>query len=93
MQAGDIALIAMLQTDGNYKLRPALILKQLPKYKDFLVCGISTQIYQHIKDFDEILNESNLHFIETGLHKTSLIRLSFIAVVPSANISGSIGKV
>ncbi len=93
MQPGDIALIEMLQTDGHYKLRPALILKQLPKYKDFLVCGISTQTHQYIKDFDEILDETDFHFIETGLHKTSLIRLSFVAVVPSANISGSIGKI
>ncbi|MEP6465462.1 MAG: type II toxin-antitoxin system PemK/MazF family toxin [Parafilimonas sp.] len=92
MQAGDIVLIEMLQSDGNYKLRPALILKPLPKYNDFLVCGISTQIHQYIKDFDEILNESDFHFTKTGLNKTSLIRLSFIAVVPSANIFGSIGK-
>lgn len=93
MQAGNIALVEMPQSDGNYKLRPALILKELPKYNDFLVCGISTQISQYIKSFDEILNESDSFFKETGLRKTSLIRLFFIAIVPSEKISGGIGKI
>ncbi len=79
--------------NGNYKLRPALILKVLPKYNDFLVCGISTQINQYIKDFDEILDEQDIYFHETGLHKTSLIRLFFIAIVHDEKISGSIGKI
>jgi mRNA interferase MazF len=69
-----------------------LILKHLPKYHDFLVCGISTQIGQFIKDFDEILNEQDEYFIKTGLHKTSLIRLFFLAVVSADGISGCLKK-
>ncbi|MEP6512567.1 MAG: hypothetical protein ABJA79_01765, partial [Parafilimonas sp.] len=59
--------------DASYKSRPALILKQLPKYNDFLVCGISAQISQYIHDCDEIINEHDVHFHETGLLKTILI--------------------
>ncbi len=73
MHEGDIILIDFPQCDGSYKSRPALILKQLPKYNDFLVCGISAQISQYIHDCDEIINEHDLHFHETGLLKTILI--------------------
>ncbi len=82
MKEGDIVLINLLQSDGSYKIRPALILKLLPKYNDFLVCGISTQIHQYIKDLDEMLDENKTNFSATGLRQTSLIRLSFLAVTP-----------
>ena len=93
MKEGDIVLIDFQQSGGGSKLRPALILKQLPKYNDFLVCGISTQINQNIKDADEILSEDDINFNQTGLHKTSVIRIFFLAVVSSQNISGSIGNI
>jgi len=93
MQEGNIVLIDFPQSGGGSKVRPALILKRLPKYNDFLVCGISTQIGQFIKDFDEILNEEDGFFIKTGLHKTSVVRLFFLAVVSEDDISGSIGKI
>jgi PemK-like protein. len=93
MKEGDIVLIDLPQSGGGSKLRPALILKQLPKYNDFLVCGISSQISQYINDFDEILNEQDVEFKQTGLHKTSVIRIFFLAVVSSQNISGSIGAI
>jgi mRNA interferase MazF len=93
MKAGDIVLIDLLQSDGSSKLRPALILKQLPRFHDYLVCGISTQLHQNIQNFDEILKEDDPYFDETGLRKTSLVRLFFLAVVPDDRIAGAIGKV
>ena len=42
MKEGDIALVELIQSDGSSKLRPVLLLKILPKYNDYLVCGIST---------------------------------------------------
>ena len=93
MKESDIVLIDFPQSDGGSKLRPALILKCLPKYNDFLVCGISTQINQYIKDLDEILSENDIDFKTTGLCKTSLIRIFFLAVVSSQKISGSIGEI
>jgi mRNA interferase MazF len=93
MLENNIVLIDFPQTDGGSKVRPALILKRLPKYQDFLVCGISTQIHQLIKDFDVVLDEEDRYFNKTGLHKTSIIRLFFLAVVSAENISGSIGKI
>jgi mRNA interferase MazF len=93
MKEGNIVLVDLPQSGGGSKLRPALILRQLPKYNDFLVCGIFTQINQYIKDLDEILNEDDIDFHQTGLHKTSLIRIFFLAVVSSQNISGTIEKI
>ncbi len=93
MREGDIVLIDLPQSGGGSKLRPALILKQLPKYNDFLVCGISTQVHQYIKEFDEILNELDVDFKQTGLYRTSVIRIFVLAVVLSQKISGSIGNI
>ena len=36
MKESDIILTPITQADGNYKNRPALILKIMPKYNDFL---------------------------------------------------------
>ncbi len=93
MQESNIVLIDFPQPDGKSKVRPALILKRLPQFQDFLVCGISTQVHQIIKDFDVIIDERERFFANTGLHKTSIIRIFFLAVVSSDKISGSIGKI
>jgi mRNA interferase MazF len=93
MREGDIILTNLPQTDGNIKLRPVLLLKQLPGYNDFLVCGISTQLHQLNQNFDELIDEKNNNFIQTGLRQSSIIRLSFLAILPKNKISGSIGKI
>ena len=93
MKEGEIGLVEMPQQDGNSKLRPVCILKQLPGYNDFLVCGISTQLHQLIKNFDELIDENSSHFNQTGLRQTSIIRLGFLAVIPKHKIPGSIGRV
>jgi mRNA interferase MazF len=81
MKEGDVVLAALPQADGKSKLRPVLLLRQLlPPYNDFLVCGISTQIHQQIKDFDELISEKDNDFKDSGIIKESVIRLSFLAV-------------
>lgn len=49
MKEGDVILTPVPQADGKIKNRPAVILRELPPYKDFLVCGISTQLNQLVK--------------------------------------------
>ncbi len=93
MTEGDILLANLPQADGNVKLRPVLLLKQLPGHNDSLVCGISTQLHQLVKDFDELLDENSHHFIQTGLRQSSIIRLGFLAVMPNHKIPGKIGKI
>jgi mRNA interferase MazF len=93
MREGDIILANLPQSDGTIKLRPVLLLKQLPAYDDFLVCGISTQLHQLVKNFDEVIDEKGKNFIQTGLRQSSIIRLGFLAVIPNNKIPGTIGKI
>jgi mRNA interferase MazF len=70
-----------------------LILRQLPGYGDFLVCGISTQLWQAIPDFDELVSKSDDDFSKSGLKESSVIRLGFLAILPNERVLGSIGKI
>ncbi len=65
----------------------------VPPYKDFLVCGVSSQLHQWVKDFDEVISPSDPDFTSSGLKSESLVRLGFLAVLPSSRIAGSIGSI
>lgn len=92
MVEGDIVLTPVAQADGQIKNRPALILRQLPPFGDMLVCGISSQVQQEVVGFDEIVYTTDSDFAASGLRLTSLIRLSFLAVLPVNRIIGTIGS-
>ena len=53
MNEGDIILTPIPQADGKLKNRPAIILREMPHYHDLLVCGVSTQLHQYIKEFEK----------------------------------------
>jgi mRNA interferase MazF len=74
MREGSIILTAIAQADGGLKNRPALVLRQMPKYGDLLVCGISTQIRQYIPNFDEIIRSEDADFGASGLIQEYLVR-------------------
>ena len=93
MKEGNIIISYMRHSDGSFKKRPALILKQMPKYEDYLICGISTNLSQEIKDFDALLLKNSELFKNTGLYEDSLIRLSHLLVIPIKDIYGTIGFV
>jgi len=93
MNQGDVILPPVPQSDGIVKNRPAIFLREMPPYRDVLVCGVSTQLHQEVKGFDEIVQLADSDFTGTGLKSTSLIRLGFLAVIPRTAIIGSIGKI
>ena len=93
MKEGDIVLTAIPQSDNKMKNRPVLLLRRMPGYGDYLACGVSTQIHQLIKDFDELISENDADFTHSGLLKESIIRLGFLAVLPVRNIIGTIGNI
>jgi mRNA interferase MazF len=93
MKEGDVALTPIPQADGTTKNRPAILLREFPPYKDFLVCGVSTQLHQKVEGFDEILSFSDSDFAASGLKTDSLIRLGFLAMLPRTRIAGSIGAI
>ena len=93
MKVGDIALAQLQQADGQYKTRPVLLLKQLPPFNDWLVCGVSSQLRQFTPNFDEIIQMSDQDFADSGLYTASLIRLGFLATLPANVIQGAIGSI
>ena len=93
MKEGDVVLTPIPQADGIVKNRPAIILREMPPYRDLLVCGISTQINKQVKNFDDVISSTDDDFKTSGLRTTSLVRLGFLAVLPSAEIIGTIGSI
>ena len=93
MNERDVILTPLPQIDNATKNRPVLILRELPPFGDFLVCGISTQINHAVPGFDEIITHSDPDFPASNLLAESVIRLGFLAVIPWKKILGSIGKI
>jgi mRNA interferase MazF len=90
---GDIILTPLPQADGKLKHRPAVVLREMPLYGDFLVCGVSTQMHLLVSGFDDPITGKDDDFAGSGLMADSIIRLSFLAVLPRKNIVGSIGNI
>lgn len=93
MKEGDVILTPLPQANGMKKNRPALLLRELPPYGDYLACGISAQLHQAVTGFDELISDADIDFIESGLIVNSVIRLGFLAVLPVQIIVGSIGRI
>lgn len=93
MKEADVVLTPIPQADGSVKNRPAVVLREMPPYRDLLVCGVSTQLHRQVEGFDDLITASDDDFSESGLRAASLIRLSFLAVLPRRSIIGSIGSV
>ncbi len=93
--AGDIVLFRFPQTDlAEGKLRPALLLGKLPgEYDDWLICMISSQTRQYLPDFDEIVQESDPDFTQSGLKLESAIRVGRLAVIEGELLLGEVGKI
>jgi mRNA interferase MazF len=93
MKEGDVVLIAMTQSNGQTKKRPAIVLRSMPPFGDLLVCGVSTQLHQQVAGFDDTIEPSHPDFAASGVKSTSLIRLGFLAVLPASSLSGKIGQI
>jgi len=64
---GEIVVAGLPQADGGAKLRPVVLLRELPGFGDFLVCGVSSQLHQAIRGFDIVLDAGSGDFAATGL--------------------------
>ncbi|PIZ26082.1 MAG: PemK family protein [Chloroflexi bacterium CG_4_10_14_0_8_um_filter_57_5] len=94
-RAGDIVLFRFPQTDlTEGKLRPALLLSKLPgEYEDWLTCMISSRIRHYVPNFDEIVQESDSDFAQSGLKLESVIRVGRLAVIEGELLLGEVGKI
>ncbi len=93
MNEGDIVLTPLPQTDGLVKLRPAILLRQMPGFGDWLVCGVSSQLHQAVPGFDDLILQEHGDYTTSGLKVPSLIRLGFLAVLPTGRVTGVIGSI
>jgi mRNA interferase MazF len=93
MREGDVVLSPFPQADGKTKNRPAVVLRIMPRFGDLLVCGISRQLRRRVEDFDEVIATTDADFASSGLVDTSLIRLGFLALLPSSEFLGDIGSI
>ena len=48
MKEGDVVLAPLPQASGQIKNRPAVILRTMPPYGDFLLCGVNTQLRHEV---------------------------------------------
>jgi mRNA interferase MazF len=94
-EAGQVVVFRFPHTDlEEGKLRPALLLGKLPgDYDDWLICMISSQTRQYIAGFDELVQENDEDFGESGLKVASVIRVGRLAVVSGEILLGAIGQV
>ena len=93
MNEGEVALTPLPQSDGRIKPRPAILLRQMPPFGDWLICGVSTQLHQQVVGFDDTIGPSHPDFAHSGLKAASLIRLGFLAVLPTNRFLGILGAI
>jgi mRNA interferase MazF len=93
MREGDVVLATFQQADGTVKTRPAVVLREMRPYGDLLICGVSTQLHQQVRDFDEVISIGDHDFQSSGLVETSLVRLGFLVTAPQNRIMGTIGAI
>jgi mRNA interferase MazF len=95
MTPGDVVLIRMAQfAGGPLKLRPARLLAILPgPYQTHLVCGISTQLHQEQPAWDELIQPGDSDYTGSGLHRASIVRLSYLHATDPNETAGVIGQV
>jgi mRNA interferase MazF len=91
---GDVSLAQLPQADGGEKVRPVLILCLLPgRFGDLLVCGISSQIHQREPEWDDLVQEGDPDYADSGLRTAAIIRLSYLVALPADSIEGAIGRI
>jgi len=93
MKEGNVVIAVMPLSDGSFKRRPAIVLRELPGFQDLLICGVSSQLHQKIAGFDELISRRDPDFVSSGLHSNSLIRLGHLLAVPKKLIEGEIGLI
>lgn len=93
MEEGSVVRVAFQQADGEVKLRPAVVLKQLPAGPDLLVCAISSKLHREMPGVGLVVNEQHADFTPMGLPYPSLIRCAYLTTVPLRAVQDELGAV
>lgn len=93
MSPGTVALAYLPQADRKTKLRPVLVICELPKHGDFLVCGITSKLWNCVPGFDDVIRVEDDDFRETGLRRGGVIRIGHLVVLAPDEIEGPLGRI
>lgn len=93
MEEGTIVRIALPQADGRNKVRPAVVLKKVGPFEDWLLCAISSKLHNKVDGVDILLDATHPDFAQTRLKYSSLIRVGQLFTMPDSRIEGKIGTV
>ena len=86
-------IVTVFPQDEQKKLRPALMLREFPKYGDVLVCGITSRLQQYTGGFDLLLDSKHPDLKSTGLKTPGVCRLNMLTMLSIENINGTIGAI
>lgn len=94
MKKGTIILTRFPFTDfSSLKRRPAIVIsKENENTSDVIIAFISSVIPDNLFPTDLLLRQDEPDFRETGLHKTSVIRLDKIMTIEKELLTGEIGE-
>jgi len=95
MKQGAIVLTPFPFTDLSViKRRPALVVSSIKELQDDVVVAfISSKIPPSLSETDYLLEESHKDFADTGLHKTSVIKMDKLVTINKNVFTGELGFV
>ena len=93
MIEGNVVKAYIMQSDGKYKPRPVVLIKKLPYFNDWLVCGISSKIYTAHNGFDIVITKTHSDFQKTGLEYDLVIRTGWLYDFPESKVEVLLGKI
>ena len=93
MHEGGVGLTPLPQADGRIKPRPAILLRRMPPFGDWLSCGVSSQIHQQVVGFDDVIQMADADFVGSGLKAPSVVRLGFLTTMPADRFLGVLGSI
>ena len=89
---GKVVLIPFPFTDlTTAKLRPALVLFEVEK--DIVVAFISSRLPEAPSPPEIVVKEDHSEFRQTGLKRSSVVRLDKVATITKDLVAGEIGEV
>lgn len=93
MKRGTIVLAPFPFTDlSTGKRSPAIIVsKENPEKTDLIIAFISSIIPETISETDLIIKSTDKDFKQTGLHKTSIIKIDKFLTIEKQLLVGEIG--
>lgn len=93
MEEGAIVRIALPQSDGKIKSRPALLLKRIEPFNDWLLCSISSKLHNEVKGVDIVIDKEHPDYVASRLKYPGVVRVAHLFTLPEKMIEGTIGNI